>query len=95
MPSIIDIKEAKAYLADLLEQVIQGEELIIARDGTPLAHWTPIGPKAERRAPGSAKGKVVMAADFEAPLPEDKGSLILESDCPELLDQIWRSSPGF
>jgi prevent-host-death family protein len=71
MPLIIDIKEAKAEIANLLERVIQGEEMIIARDGAPVARWVPVGSKAERRVPGSAKGKVVIAADFEAPLSED------------------------
>jgi antitoxin (DNA-binding transcriptional repressor) of toxin-antitoxin stability system len=71
MPMIIDIKEAKAELADLLERVIQGEEVIIARDGAPVARWAPLGPKAVRRVPGSAKGKLVIGGDFEAPLSED------------------------
>jgi prevent-host-death family protein len=71
VPLIIDIKEAKAEIADLLERVIQGEEVIISRDGAPVARWAPVGPKAERRSPGSAKGKLAISPDFEAPLPED------------------------
>jgi prevent-host-death family protein len=71
MPSIIDIKEAKAELANLLERVIQGEEIVIARDGAPIARWAPVGLKADRRIAGSAKGKVFISSDFEAPLAED------------------------
>ena len=71
MPLTIDIKEAQAALTDWLERVIQGEEIIIVRDGAPVARWAPVRPRLARREAGSAKGKVVIAPDFEAPLPDD------------------------
>ena len=71
MPLTIDIKEAQAALTDWLERVIQGEEIIIVRDGAPVARWATVGPRLARRVAGSAKGKVVIAPDFEAPLPDD------------------------
>lgn len=71
MPLTIDIKEAQAALTHWLERVIQGEEIIIVRDGAPVARWAPVGPRLARRVPGSATGKVVIAPDFEAPLPDD------------------------
>jgi prevent-host-death family protein len=71
MPLTVDIHEARANVAALLERVIRGEEVVIARDGSPVVRWTPVVPKPEGRTPGSARGEVVMAPDFEAPLSED------------------------
>lgn len=71
MPLTIDIHEVQENVAALLERVIQGEEVIISRDGAPVVRWMPVAIKPEGRIPGSAKGKVSLAPDFEAPLPED------------------------
>lgn len=54
---------AKAHLSKLLERVVAGEEVVITRDGLPFT-------KAPRR-PGSLRGRVRIADDFDAPLPEE------------------------
>ena len=48
-----------------------GEEVIIAKAGKPIARLSPLGKQAVQRVPGSAKGKIWIAPDFDAPLPED------------------------
>jgi prevent-host-death family protein len=65
----INLYEAKTQLSSLVEEAAAGAEIIIAKAGKPRARLVPVRAKTPRR-PGSAKGKVWIAADFDAPLPE-------------------------
>jgi len=67
----VNVHEAKTNLSKLLAQVKEGKEVIIARAGKPVARLVPIERQTAQRSPGSAKGKLVVANDFDAPLPED------------------------
>lgn len=67
----VNTHEAKTHLSKLLVRVQAGEEIIIARAGTPVARLVPIDRPAAHRQPGTAAGRVVVAADFDAPLPDD------------------------
>lgn len=71
MPLTINIHEAKTHLSKFLARVEEGEEVIIAKAGKPIARLVPIEKQISRRLPGSAKGKVFITHDFDAPLPED------------------------
>ena len=71
MPVQVNIHEAKTHLSKLLVQVGAGEEIIIAKAGKPIARLVPVVDRSPQRLPGSAKGKVTIAPDFDAPLPED------------------------
>lgn len=66
----VNIHEAKTQLSRLLERVEAGEEIIIARSGTPVARLVSLPAKSPRK-PGSAKGQVVLTEAFFEPLPED------------------------
>jgi antitoxin (DNA-binding transcriptional repressor) of toxin-antitoxin stability system len=44
--------------------------VIIARAGQPIARLSPLSPKRGKRVPGSAKGLITIADDFDAPLPD-------------------------
>jgi prevent-host-death family protein len=68
--AVVNIHEAKTQLSKLLERVEEGEEVIIARGGKPIARLLPIGARAARQ-PGFLGGRVQMADDFDAPLPPD------------------------
>ena len=48
----------------------KGEEIIIAKAGKPVARLIPIEERAVERTAGTAKDKVIIAEDFDAPLPE-------------------------
>ena len=72
MPTTVNIHEAKTQLSQLLQQVARGEEVIIARAGTPVARLVPFVERPARRVPGTAAGQITMADDFNAPLPEDE-----------------------
>jgi antitoxin (DNA-binding transcriptional repressor) of toxin-antitoxin stability system len=49
---------------------MKGEEVIIANAGRPVARLLPYRPQPEQRTPGNDAGKVVIALDFDEPLPE-------------------------
>ena len=68
---IINIHEAKTQFSKLIEAVTQGEEIVIAKAGKPAAKLVPIQAKTPVRRPGALKGKMRIAADFDAPLPDD------------------------
>lgn len=66
----VSVQEAAADLRAVLDQVLQGEDVLIAESGRAVARITPVG-QLPPRLPGSAKGEVKMAPDFDAPLPDD------------------------
>jgi prevent-host-death family protein len=68
MPDVLNLYEAKTRLSALVEEAAAGAEIIIAKNGRPRARLVAVGP-AHRRRPGSAKGKIRLSADFDAPLP--------------------------
>lgn len=58
--------EAKTTLSKLVERATAGEEIVIARNGTPVAKLVPIERKRSRRdVIGVWEGKVWMADDFD------------------------------
>lgn len=68
--STVSLQDAQAHLGDLIDHLQPGEELIITRDGKPVARISGVatGLKAERQL-GTMKGAVrFMAADCNAPL---------------------------
>lgn len=71
MASIVNIHEAKTHFSKLLNRVVTGEEIVIAKAGKPLARLIPIKKGIQKRIPGSAKKYVIMADNFNDPLPED------------------------
>lgn len=71
MTTAINIHEAKTHLSKLLARVVAGEEIVIAKAGTPIAKIVPFEQHTATRKPGSAKGKIWVSPDFNAPLPDD------------------------
>ena len=67
--AMVNLYEAKTRLSALVDAAAAGAEIIIAKAGKPRAKLVPFR-EASRRRPGSAKGKIWIAADFDAPLPE-------------------------
>ena len=66
----MNVHEAKTHLSRLLERVEAGDEVTIARSGTPIARLVRIEARATRRL-GLDAGQVQMGEDFNDPLPED------------------------
>ena len=70
MTRMVNVHEAKTHLSRLLQRVINGEEIVIAKASKPIACLTPYTPRPARRTPDNDAGKVVIAPDFDEPLPE-------------------------
>lgn len=67
----VNVHEAKTHFSKLLERVALGEEVVIARAGHPVAKLVPIAQDVPERHPGTARGDVWVADDFDAPLPDE------------------------
>ena len=67
----VNVHEAKTNLSRLLVQVEAGEDIIIARNGTPVARLVRFQ-KPGKRQPDIFKGKVVIPDSFFDPLPEEE-----------------------
>jgi prevent-host-death family protein len=67
---VVNIHEAKTHLSRLLQRVAGGEEITIAKAGTPVARLVPVGVDKPKRQLGIDKGKIWISEDFDARDPE-------------------------
>ena len=67
----VNVHQAKTHLSKLLAEVEKGQEIILARDGTPIAKIVPFKEKKNRMTFGDLKGKIWIADDFDDPLPDE------------------------
>lgn len=65
----VNIHEAKTHFSKLLVKAAHGEEVVIAKAGLPVARLVPVQRELKQRMPGSAKGKMSLKKNFDAPLP--------------------------
>lgn len=68
---IIDIDQASMQLPKLVDDASKGEEILIAKDGSPVARLVPVRKPTKGLKFGSMKGRIWIADDFDAPLPDD------------------------
>jgi prevent-host-death family protein len=73
----VNMHEAKSDLPRLVARALEGEEIIITRDGKPVVRLEPVRTK---RVPGTAKGMITVSPDFDGPLPDDVLALFYESE---------------
>jgi prevent-host-death family protein len=67
--SVYNVHEAKTQLSRLLERAHRGEEIVLAKAGTPYAKLVPLD-EGRDRVPGQLRGRIVVSYDFFEPLPE-------------------------
>jgi prevent-host-death family protein len=67
----VNIYEAKTQLSKLVDQAARGEDVIIARNGKPIARLTTLKQEKLPVRFGLLKGEIWIADDFDAPLPDD------------------------
>lgn len=67
----VNIHEAKTHLSRLLARVIEGEEIVIAKSGRPVARLVPVESRSRERVLGQDRGLFEVPDDFDEPLPED------------------------
>jgi prevent-host-death family protein len=66
----VTIHEAKTHLSRLIRQVLDGEEIVIAKRNKPVVKLHPIKSGKPERRMGWMKGKIWMAPDFDEPLED-------------------------
>jgi antitoxin (DNA-binding transcriptional repressor) of toxin-antitoxin stability system len=63
----INMLEAKSQLSRLVQAALDGEEVILARNGEPVARITRYVPVEGKRNPGAFKDAIRMAGDWDRP----------------------------
>ncbi|SFM18233.1 type II toxin-antitoxin system Phd/YefM family antitoxin [Rugamonas rubra] len=67
----VSIHEAKTSFPKLVDAAAKGEEIIIAKAGKPAARLVSLETLPAVRHFGALKGKIRIADDFDAPLPDE------------------------
>ncbi len=67
----VNIYEAKTQLSKLVDEAANGEDIIIARSGKPVARLTRVNLRQARRKLGVLDGQFKIPDDFNRPLPEE------------------------
>jgi len=70
MPVFISLYDAKTKLSSLVDRAAAGEEIVIAKNGSPCARLVQIVSRGQRRTPANAMRIEYIAADFDAADPE-------------------------
>jgi prevent-host-death family protein len=67
----VNFEEAEQHFYELVDRAAAGEEIVIARDGKPVAKLVPIeAPKGLPKL-GLFEGMGTVPDDFDDPLPDD------------------------
>lgn len=74
MTTQVNIYEAKTHLSDLVERAAGGEDIIIAKAGSPRVRLVAIHAPRQRRSPGGWEGRVQLTSDFDT-VDEDIAAL--------------------
>jgi prevent-host-death family protein len=66
----VNLHAAKTHLSRLVDEAAAGEDVVIAKNGKPLVKLVAIPSGTRRKGFGALKGKIRVADDFDAPLPD-------------------------
>ncbi len=67
---VVNTHEAKSRLSELIREAEAGREVIVARNGKPVAKIIPWPPTHAPREPGAWKGSVSYFGDVVGPDPD-------------------------
>lgn len=67
----VSVYDAKTHLSRLLDAVESGDEVVITRNGKPVARLVGMATPAPQRRFGTAPNFATVADDFDAPLSVD------------------------
>jgi prevent-host-death family protein len=67
----VNIYDAKTRLSQLIDKAASGEDVVVCRNGKPVARITGLESGKRPRRLGLLKGKLTIPADFDAPLPPE------------------------
>jgi len=63
----IDIADVQIHFMELLQQVVEGDHIILSKNKTPVAQMVPIS----ERVAGLHVGEISTSNDFDEPLPDE------------------------
>jgi prevent-host-death family protein len=66
----VNVYDAKTHLSQLLDKAAAGEDVVVCRNGKPVARITRLESGKRPIKFGVLKGKLRVADDFDAPLPD-------------------------
>jgi prevent-host-death family protein len=67
----VNIHQAKTHLSKLLRRTMEGEEIVIARAGVPVARLVLVELGSPQRPLDLDRGAYEVPEDFDAPLPPE------------------------
>lgn len=67
----VNIYDAKTRLSQLVDKAAAGEDVVVSRNGKPVARLTRLQEPRRRIVFGLLKGKLAVPDDFDAPMPDD------------------------
>jgi len=65
----VNIYDAKTRLSQLVDLAAAGQDVVVSRNGKPLVRITRLDTPKRQIKFGVLKGKVIVAEDFDAPMP--------------------------
>lgn len=69
--SVLSIDEAQGRLAELIDTLRDGEEIILTKGDVPVAKLVGVkAPQRQPRQPGSARGKLIIISDDDEHLQD-------------------------
>jgi prevent-host-death family protein len=71
MTATYNMRDARAQLSRLVERAAEGEEIVIARSGRPVARLVALEKPRKKREFGFLKGEIWVSDDFDDPLPPE------------------------
>jgi len=64
------LSEAQHHLPELIAEAVQGKTILIQGEDEQVVQLVPVKTAKKPRQAGSARGQIVLAADFDAPLKD-------------------------
>jgi prevent-host-death family protein len=80
----INIHQAKTHLSRLVQRAVAGENITISRAGVPQVRLAVVKKPLKKRPMGMDRGKIWIADDFDAPLPDDLLKAFYGGELPKL-----------
>lgn len=77
----VNLQYARTHLDSLVDEALAGEEVVIAKEGNLLVRLAPVVP-GEKRLFGLDAGRIVIAEDFDDPMPELESAFHGDPDDP-------------
>jgi prevent-host-death family protein len=65
----VNLHAAKTHLSRLVDEAVAGQEVVIAKAGRPMVRLVPVR-TGRRTGFGELKGRIAIAGNFDAPLPD-------------------------